>query len=157
MNGFVGNIEQMTQQNADFRHVVYTGEQLQLVLMTLPPGEEIGVESHHDRDQFFRVEEGIGKAIIDGVDHQIRSGEAIIVPARILHNVVNTGDAPLKLYTLYAPPEHKDGFIAKTKADAMHAHEHFDHVTTEKPVPVYKQSSVIETEVLIVEDSEDAR
>lgn len=156
MHGFIGNIEQLTEQNDDYRRVLYSAEQLQLVLMALAPGDEIGEETHHDTDQFFRVEDGQGDVIIDGNRHEVKSGDAIIVPARVRHNVVNTGNRPLKLYTLYAPPEHKDGFVARTKADARHAAEHFDHVTTEKPVPSYKESSVIKTDVLIAPHGSDA-
>ena len=132
MNGFVDNIESRTTSNTDFRRVLYTGEHMQLVLMTLLPGEEIGEEVHPDRDQFFRVEEGKGEVLIDGARTDIEDGTAIIVPAGARHNVRNTSDRnSLKLYTLYGPPEHVDKTVHKTKADADRAHEHFDGRTTE--------------------------
>lgn len=131
MKGFVGNIEESTVENSDFRRVLYTGTQMQLVLMSLRPGEEIGEEVHEDRDQFFRVEKGEGEVSIDGHKTKVSSDMAIIVPAGARHNVTNTGTEPLKLYTLYAPPEHVDGTIHVTKADADAAEEHFDGKTTE--------------------------
>lgn len=131
MRGFVGDIEEQTEENSDFRRVLYTGRQMQLVLMALQPGEEIGEEVHHDRDQFFRVEEGSGEVWIDGVRTPIRSDMAMVVPAGARHNVRNTGDAPLKLYTLYAPPEHADATVHRSKADAAASEEHFDGRTTE--------------------------
>ena len=129
MKGFVENIEQLTLDNTDFRRVLYTGKHLQLVLMTLQPGDDIGEEVHDGHDQFFRIESGKGEVLIDGTRHPVQDDDAVIVPAGARHNVTNTGDAPLKLYTLYAPPEHKDGVIHPTKADANE--EHFDGVTTE--------------------------
>jgi mannose-6-phosphate isomerase-like protein (cupin superfamily) len=131
MRGFVDDIEDMTEQNSDFRRVLYTGKQLQLVLMSLKPGEDIGEEVHHDRDQFFRVEKGKGEVSIDGHKTEIKSDFAIVVPAGARHNVKNTGDKPLKLYTLYGPPEHADGTVHVTKADAMASKEHFAGQTTE--------------------------
>jgi mannose-6-phosphate isomerase-like protein (cupin superfamily) len=131
MKGFIDDIEDRTEENSDFRRVLYTGKQLQLVLMALRPGEEIGEEIHRDRDQFFRVEKGNGEVWIDGVRSQIKSDFAIVVPAGARHNIKNTGDKPLKLYTLYAPPEHIDGTVHVTKADAQAAGEHFDGKTTE--------------------------
>ena len=131
MKGFVGNIEKLTVDNADFRRVLYTGHNIQLVLMTLRPGEEIGEEVHDDRDQFFRVEEGAGEVWIDGARTAIKDDDAIIVPQGARHNVVNNGSAPLKLYTLYGPPEHRDGVVHRTKADAEANEEHFDGKTTE--------------------------
>lgn len=131
MNGFVDDIEELTEDNKDFRRVLYTGRKLQLVLMTLQPGEEIGEESHAGTDQFFRVEKGKGEVVIDGKATKIKSDMAIIVPAGARHNIKNTGDKPLNLYTLYAPPEHVDGTVHATKADADAAHEHFDGNTTE--------------------------
>ena len=130
MKGFVDDIERLTKDNADFRRVLYTGKNLQLVLMTLRPGEEIGEEVHDDRDQFFRIEDGAGEVLIDGVGHRVEDDDAIIVPAGARHNVVNTGKSPLKLYTLYGPPEHRDGVVHHTKADAA-VEEHFDGRTTE--------------------------
>ena len=129
MKGFVENIEQLTLDNTDFRRVLYTGKHLQLVLMALQPGEDIGEEVHAGHDQFFRIESGKGEVLIDGTRHPVQDDDAVIVPAGARHNAPNTGDAPLKLYTLYAPPEHKDGVIHPTKADA--SEEHFDGVTTE--------------------------
>lgn len=131
MKGFVDNIDRLTVDNKDFRHVLYTGKHLQLVLMALRPGEDIGEEVHHDRDQFFRIEKGHGEIWIDGVCTGIKADDAIIVPAGARHNVVNTGDKKLKLYTVYGPPEHKDGIVRATKADAESNEEHFNGVTTE--------------------------
>ena len=131
MKGFVANIEERTRDNADFRRVLYTGHNLQLVVMSLAPGEEIGEEVHDDRDQFFRVESGTGVISIDGVDHQVKDDDGVIVPQGARHNVKATGSVPLKLYTLYAPPEHIDGTVHATCEDAKAAHEHFDGKTTE--------------------------
>ena len=131
MKGFVGDIEKLTEANSDFRRVLYTAHQLQLVLMALRPGEEIGEEVHKDRTQFFRVEQGRGELLMDGVVTQIESATAIIVPAGARHNIKNTGTEALRLYTLYAPPEHVDGTVHVTKADAEAAEEHFDGKTTE--------------------------
>lgn len=131
MKGFVDDIETLTEENTDFRRVLYTGKKLQLVLMALQPGEEIGEEVHEDRDQFFRVEKGKGEIVIDGASTKIKSDVAMIVPAGARHNVRNTGDKALRLYTLYAPPEHIDGTVHATKADAEASDEHFDGRTTE--------------------------
>ena len=131
MKGFVDDIEDRTEKNADFRHVLYTGRNMQLVLMALKPGEEIGEEVHEDRDQFFRIEKGKGEVWIDGVRTKIEGDTGIIVPAGARHNVKNTGDKPLQLYTIYAPPEHRDGTVEATKADAQASKEHFDGKTTE--------------------------
>ena len=131
MKGFVEDIEELTEDNAHFRRVLYTGKYLQLVLMALKPGEEIGEEVHADHDQFFRVEKGKGEVVIDGTRTKIKSDDAIIVPAGARHNVVNTSDKPLKLYTLYGPPEHRDGVVRATKAEAEASEEHFDGKTTE--------------------------
>jgi mannose-6-phosphate isomerase-like protein (cupin superfamily) len=133
MKGFHGNIETETTGNEDFRRVLYTGHNLQLVLMSLPPGCDIGSEVHQDRDQFFRFEEGSGKVDIDDNSYDVGDGTAIVVPAGARHNVRNTGDGPLKLYTLYAPPEHKDGITQATKADAdaRHHAEEWGGETTE--------------------------
>lgn len=129
MKGFVDDIEALTEGNNDFRRVLYTGKHLQLVLMALQPGEDIGEEVHEGHDQFFRIEAGAGEVLIDGQRHAVKADDAVIVPAGARHNVTNTGDVSLKLYTLYAPPEHKDGVVHPTKADAVE--EHFDGVTTE--------------------------
>ncbi len=131
MQGFVADIEKLTVENTDFRRVLYTGKYLQLVLMTLQPGDEIGAEVHDDRDQFFRIESGSGEVLIDGKRNPVKDDDAIIVPAGARHNVVNTGDAPLMLYTLYGPPEHRDGVVHRTKAEADANEEHFDGKTTE--------------------------
>ena len=131
MKGFVDNIEELTEDNPDFRRVLYTAKRIQLVLMALRPGEEIGEEVHHDRDQFFRVEKGKGEIWIDGVMTKVEDDMVMIVPAGARHNVKNTGDKPLKLYTLYAPPEHIDGTVHATKSDASASKEHFDGKTTE--------------------------
>lgn len=133
MKGYVENIEARTVENTDFRRVLYTGQHLQLVLMTLQPGEDIGSEVHPDIDQFFRIEEGAGTVEIDGVRHAVKDDDAILVPAGALHNVINTGDAPLKLYTLYGPPEHKHAVVQATKAEAeaRHEDEQFDGTTSE--------------------------
>ena len=127
--GYIDNIDQATLANEDFRRVLYTGKFLQLVLMTLQPGEEIGSEVHEDHDQFFRIEEGKGEVHIDGQVTPIEDDFAVIVPAGALHNVINTGGTPLRLYTLYGPPEHKHGTVHAAKADEQE--EHFDGQTTE--------------------------
>jgi mannose-6-phosphate isomerase-like protein (cupin superfamily) len=130
MKGFVRDIEALSIKNEDFRHVLYTAKNCQLVVMALQPGEEIGAEVH-ELDQFFRVEEGAGEALLDGVRTAIQAGFAVLVPAGTKHNIVNTSDAPLKLYTLYAPPNHRDGVVHHTRADAEADTEHFDGKTTE--------------------------
>ena len=133
MKGFVEDVEELTEANKDFRRVVYTGKYLQLVLMALKPGEEIGEEVHADHDQFLRVEKGKGEVWIDGERTKIKGDHAIIVPAGARHNVINTGDRPLKIYTIYGPPEHRDGVVRATKAKAKSKanEEHFDGKTTE--------------------------
>lgn len=131
MKGFIGNIEDRTEKNRDFRRVLYTGPHIQLVLMSLQPGEDIGEEVHSDTDQFFRVEEGKGTVWIDGKKTEIESEFAVVVPAGARHNIRNTGEKPLKLYTLYAPPHHADGTVQATKAEAMASKEHFAGQTTE--------------------------
>jgi mannose-6-phosphate isomerase-like protein (cupin superfamily) len=133
MKGYADNIERATLANGDFRRVLYTGHHLQLVLMTLPPGCDIGEEVHEDRDQFFRIEEGEGEIRIDGVANEVKEDFAVIVPAGARHNVINTGSAPLKLYTIYGPPEHRDGVVHTTKAQAQadHDDDHWDGETTE--------------------------
>lgn len=131
MKGFIGDIEELTEQNDDYRRVLYTGNSLQLVLMSLQPGEEIGDEIHQDGDQFFRVEKGKGEVWIDGKMSKIKGDDAFLVPAGARHNVINTNHKPLRLYTLYSPPQHRDKFKAATKADAQSAKEKFDGKTTE--------------------------
>jgi mannose-6-phosphate isomerase-like protein (cupin superfamily) len=132
MKGFVDDIAHLTEENADFRRVIYTAKNLQLVLMTLQPGEEIGEEVHADGDQFFRVERGEGEVRIDGVTTPILEETAMIVPAGARHNVKNTGKGLMKIYTIYAPPEHVDGTVHATKSDAAAAEEHFDGKTSEE-------------------------
>ena len=132
MKGYVTNIEQESLANENFRKVLYTDERVQLVVMALKPLEDIGAEVHQ-LDQFIRVEGGEGKAVLNGVEHAIRDGFAVVVPKGALHNIINTSaDKPLKLYTVYAPPNHKNGTIHVTKADAeADEGEHFDGKTTE--------------------------
>jgi mannose-6-phosphate isomerase-like protein (cupin superfamily) len=131
MKGFVDDIERLTEDNEDYRRVLYTGHHLQLVLMALRPGEEIGEEVHEDRDQFFRVEAGEGELVIDGATRPVKADFAMIVPAGARHNVRNTGWEPLKLYTVYGPPEHRRDVVQRTKAESEGDHEHFDSKTTE--------------------------
>lgn len=131
MKGFHSNIEKDTIANPNFRKVLYTANQMQLVLMALNEGEEIGEEVHPENDQFFRFESGTGKCIIDGNEYEVSDGSAIIVPKGAKHNVINTGSEPLKMYTIYAPPHHKDGIVRATKKEAEENEEDFDGVTTE--------------------------
>lgn len=131
MKGFIADIEDLTTGNGDFRRVLYTGKFLQLVLMALKPGEEIGEEVHEDHDQFFCIESGSGEVLIDGVRTPIKDDDAVIVPAGARHNVINTGDQPLTLYTLYGPPDHREGVVHRTRAEAEASEEHFDGTTTE--------------------------
>lgn len=131
MQGYVADIETLTETNRDFRQVLYTGPHLQLVLMSLSPGESIGVETHATHDQFFRIERGEGAALIDGATHKVKGGDCVIVPAGAEHNLTNTGDGPFLLYTLYGPPEHLDRLVQKTKAEADASEEAFDGVATE--------------------------
>ena len=132
MKGFKSNIERDTLGNTYFRRVLYTGKNSQLVLMNLKPGEEIGEEVHKTVDQFFRFEKGEGIVSIDDVKYKVADGDAVIVPARARHNVLNTSKATdLKLYTIYSPPEHQDRTVRKTKADALAKPEEFDGKTTE--------------------------
>ena len=130
MKGFVQDIEGLAIKNGEFRRVLYTAKHCQLVLMALKPKEEIGAEVHQ-ADQFFRVEEGSGEVIIAGVRTAIQAGFAVVVPAGTNHNIINTGSIPLKLYTLYAPPNHRDGVVHHTRAEAEADNEHFDGKTTE--------------------------
>ena len=130
MKGYVADIEDQTEANKDFRHVLYTGQNLQLVVMSLKPGQDIGVETHATHDQFFRIEQGKGKIEIDGVTHKVKSGTGIVVPAGALHNLVNTGDKAMKVYTIYGPPNHVDQLEQKTKSVAQASSEHFDGKVT---------------------------
>lgn len=130
MKGFVQNIESLSLNNEEFRRVLYTAKSCQLVVMALKPQEEIGAEVHK-LDQFFRVEEGSGEAVLDGVRTEIRAGFAVLVPAGTNHNIINTASVPMKLYTLYSPPNHRDGVVHPTRAVAEKDNEHFDGITTE--------------------------
>lgn len=130
MKGFVQDIEDIAVNNEEFRQVLYTARHCQLVVMALKPKEEIGAEVHR-LDQFFRVEEEAGEVVLDGVRTSIREGFAIIVPAGMNHNIINTGSVPLKLYTLYAPPNHRDGVVHHTRDEAEADNEDFDGKTTE--------------------------
>ncbi|MFA6459291.1 MAG: cupin domain-containing protein [Candidatus Paceibacterota bacterium] len=131
MKGYITNIEKLSLENTNFRKVLYTAENSQLVLMSLLPGEEIG-EEVHDVDQFFRIEKGTGTAILSDIPHNLADGSVIIVPAGTKHNVINTGDGEMKLYTLYMPPHHKDGVIHKTKTEGeTDTSDEFDGKTTE--------------------------
>jgi mannose-6-phosphate isomerase-like protein (cupin superfamily) len=132
MKGFKINIEKASLDNTSFRKVLYTAPHLQLVLMSLLPGEEIGQETHSGTDQFFRIESGEGKCIVDDTVYIIEEGDVIIVPAGASHNIINTAtQQSLKIYTLYAPPHHKDGIIRRTKKEAETKQEEFDGKTTE--------------------------
>jgi len=132
MRGFVSNIEKDTLENENFRKVLYTSKHSQLVLMSLAPNEEIGMEVHQDNDQFFRVEKGQGKCIIDGNEYEIFDGTAIVVPAGSQHNVINVSEEErLNLYTIYSPAHHKDGIVRKTKEEAEANEAEFDGKTTE--------------------------
>lgn len=125
MDGYVTNIERDTLANEDFRRVLFTGPHVQLVLMTLRPGEEIGLEKHDGHDQFIRVEAGTGFVLLNGHKSAIADGSAVVIPANTEHNVVNTSDvAPMRLYTLYSPPEHPDGTVRRTKKEASEADRH---------------------------------
>lgn len=129
--GFVSDIEKDTVDNKSYRKVLYTAERIQLVLMNLKAGEEIGEEIHNDIDQFFRFEEGEGIAMIDGKENKVKAGSAVIVPAGAKHNIINTGSGDLKLYSLYAPPKHEDGIDRKEKSDTLKDKEKFTGKTTE--------------------------
>jgi mannose-6-phosphate isomerase-like protein (cupin superfamily) len=129
--GYHANIESLTKENKNFRKVLYTAEHMQLVLMSLRPGEEIGAEVHEDNDQFFRFEAGEGKVIINGNEYEVVDGDTIIVPCGAEHNVVNIGNEDLKMYTIYSPAHHRDGTIHTTRAEALSDDEEFDGTTTE--------------------------
>jgi len=132
MKGYSINIEKATEDNENFRQVLYTSKHSQLVLMSLKPGEEIGMEVHPDNDQFFRFEEGQGKCIIDGNEYEVRDGTAVVVPAGAQHNVINVSSTEkLKLYTIYSPAHHKDGIVRATKEEAEANEAEFDGKTTE--------------------------
>lgn len=132
MKGFHDNIEKSTTENDNFRKVLYTGKHSQLVLMSLEPNEEIGMEIHEENDQFFRFEKGSGKVVIDGNEYEVKDGSAIVVPAGAEHNVTNaSADEPLKIYTIYSPAHHQDGVVRKTKEEANADGPEFDGKTTE--------------------------
>lgn len=132
MKGYLGNIEVITLQNKNFREVLYTSKQMQLVVMSLKPGEDIGEEVHPNVDQFFRVENGMGQCVVNDVIRPIIIGDAIIIPAGAKHNIINTDDKlDLKLYTIYSPPNHQDQIVRKSKLDAENTPEEFDGKTTE--------------------------
>ncbi len=132
MKGYKDNIEKLTQENGAFRKVLYTGKHSQLVLMSLAPNEDIGMEIHSDNDQFFRFEKGNGQVIIDGNTYDVTDGDAVVVPSGAEHNVINTSSTEsLKLYTLYSPAHHKDGIVRATKQDAIDQEAEFDGITTE--------------------------
>jgi len=132
MKGYKGNIEDLTIGNGNFREVLYTAPHCQLVLMSLKPNEEIGLEVHNDNDQFFRFESGQGKVIIDGNEYEVKDGDAVIVPTGAQHNVINTSSSDdLKLYTIYSPAHHQDGVVRATKAEAEANSPEFDGKTTE--------------------------
>jgi len=128
MKGYILNIEKETLENENYRKVLYTAKNSQLVLMTIQPGDEIG-EEVHELDQFIRIEAGKATVILDGVEHALEEDWAVVIPAGMNHNVINTGHEPLRLYSIYSPAEHKDGTIHATKADEVE--EHFDGITTE--------------------------
>lgn len=130
-HGFVANIDRLTTSNRDFRRVIYTAEHMQLVLMSLGPGEEIGEEVHTESDQFFRIESGTGEVSMNGVPTGVADGFAIVIPAGVRHNVRNTGDGRLQVYTVYAPPHHADGTVHATRADAEASEERYTGKTTE--------------------------
>ncbi|MCL4435899.1 MAG: cupin domain-containing protein [Thaumarchaeota archaeon] len=131
MKGYVVNIGKTTEENKNFRKVLYTAKNSQLVVMSLKPSEDIGEEVHH-LDQFLRIEQGTGKAVLNGVEHKIAAEWAVLVPAGTKHNIINTSKTEeMKLYTLYSPPNHEDGTVHVTKADAEASEEHFDGKTTE--------------------------
>ncbi|MCR4261038.1 MAG: cupin domain-containing protein [Candidatus Colwellbacteria bacterium] len=130
--GYKDNIEKLTIENTDFRHVLYTGERSQLVLMSLKPGEDIGMEVHEDNDQFFRFESGVGKVVIDLTEYEVSDGDAVVVPRGAEHNVINTSEnSDLKFYTIYSPAHHVDGLVRSTKEEALANEAEFDGVTTE--------------------------
>ena len=130
--GYSNNIEKATLENNNFRKVLYSGNHLQLVLMSLKAGEEIGEEIHHDNDQFFRFESGLGKCIIDGTEYNVKNGDVIVIPAGAKHNIINADrTTELKMYTIYAPPHHKDGIVRATKEDAENNEAEFDGQITE--------------------------
>jgi mannose-6-phosphate isomerase-like protein (cupin superfamily) len=129
--GYKDNIEELTTSNENFRKVLYTGAHSQLVLMSLLPGEDIGMEIHEENDQFFRFESGKGKVVINETEYEVEDGDAVVVPAGAQHNIISVGETPLKLYTIYSPAHHKDGIIRTTKQEALENEADFDGITTE--------------------------
>ena len=130
--GYCGHIEDLTKENTDFRHVLYTGKHMQLVLMSLLPGEDIGSEVHEENDQFFRFDAGEGKVVVGETEYEVTDGDAVVVPAGTEHNVINTSPSEsLKFYTIYAPSHHKEGIVRATKTEAMENEEEFEGTTTE--------------------------
>jgi len=130
MKGYIADIEKVTKENEDYRRVLYTSKNSQLVVMSIKPGDEIGMEVH-DLDQFIRIEKGSAKVVLDGNETEVKDDFAIVIPNGTNHNVINTGDSDLKLYSIYSPPEHRDGVIHKTKEEGDADDEHFDGKTTE--------------------------
>ncbi len=130
--GYKENIEKLTKENTKFRKVLYTGEQSQLVLMSLLPGEDIGMEVHKDNDQFFRFESGLGKVIINKTEYHVSDGDAVVIPKGAEHNVINIGQVRLHLYTIYSPAHHKDAIVRATKAEAVAHETEFDGITSEE-------------------------
>lgn len=138
MIGFCGNIEDLTEKNTDFRRVLYSGTKLQLVVMSVAPGTELGGEIHDDTDQFFRIESGKGMVVIDGATHKVTAGDGVVVPAGAHHNVICTGHDALKLYTIYGPPHHRDQLVQTTKAEADASDEAFEGKATEQAAKVVR-------------------
>jgi mannose-6-phosphate isomerase-like protein (cupin superfamily) len=130
MKGYIGDIEKETETNENFRKVLYTSKRMQLVVMSIEPGDEIG-EEVHDLDQFIRIEKGKGVVVLNNEKKNIENDYGVIIPAGVKHNVINSGEKPLKLYTIYSPPEHRDGVVHKTREEAMDDEEHFEGKTTE--------------------------
>ena len=138
MIGYVANMKELTDENTDFRRVLYTGTKLQLVLMSVEPGKELGGEIHAETDQFFRIEAGKGLVVIDGVTHKIRAGDGIVVPAGAHHNLICTGHDALKLYTIYGPPHHRDQLVQTTRTEADASDEAFEGEATEHAAAVVR-------------------
>ena len=133
MKGYHANIEDLTLENENFRKVLYTGPNSQLVIMALQPGDDIGAEVHEDHDQFFRFEQGTGQVIIDDNTYEVKDDDVIVVPGGANHNVINTSETEvMKLYTIYSPAEHRDGVVHATKEEAEADDEHFDGTISEK-------------------------
>jgi mannose-6-phosphate isomerase-like protein (cupin superfamily) len=131
--GYFAPIESLTKENEAFRQVLYTAESLQLVLMSLPPGEDIGVEVHEENDQFFRFESGMGRVVVNDAEYDVKDGDCVVIPKGSAHNIINTSDTEsLKMYTIYTPPHHKDGTIHSTKEYAEEHEEEYEGVTTEE-------------------------